>query len=60
MERMVVAAGVRWARWARCISCRKAGEVADSAVKMELPGSTGGWSFKTFPASKDELGTLAR
>ena len=36
-----------------------AGEVADSAVKMELPGSTGGWSFKIMPATKDELGTLS-
>jgi len=36
----------------------KAGEVAESAVKMELPGSTGGWTFTTLPASKDELGTL--
>ena len=36
----------------------QAGAVAGSAVKMELPGSTGGWSFKAFPASKDELGTL--
>jgi uncharacterized protein (UPF0335 family) len=36
----------------------RVGEVADSAVKMELPGSTGGWSFQTLPANKDELGTL--
>lgn len=34
------------------------GEVAGSAVKMDLPGSSGGWSFKSLPASKDELGTL--
>jgi len=34
------------------------GAVAGSAVKMELPGSSGGWSFKSLPASKDELGTL--
>ena len=36
----------------------KAGEVASSAVKMELPGSTGGWSFKMLSASKDELTVL--
>jgi len=36
----------------------KVGEVAESAVKMELPGSTGGWTFKMLPASKDELATL--
>ena len=36
----------------------KAGDVAGSAVKMELPGSTGGWSFKTQSASRDEVGTL--
>ena len=35
-----------------------AGEVAGSAVKMELPGSTGGWSFKILSASKEELGVL--
>jgi hypothetical protein len=34
------------------------GEVAASAVKMELPGSTGGWSFQTFLASKEELSML--
>jgi hypothetical protein len=34
------------------------GEVAGSAVKMDLPGSTGGWSFKRLAASKDELGVL--
>ena len=34
------------------------GAVAGSAVKMELPGSAGGWSFKALPASKEELGTL--
>lgn len=37
----------------------KAGAIADSAVKMELPGSTNGWSFKTLSASKEELGTLS-
>ena len=36
-----------------------AGKIADSAVKMELPGSSGGWSFKTLAASKEELGTLS-
>ncbi len=37
----------------------KVGEVAGSAVKMELPGSTGGWSFTMLSASKDELGALS-
>ena len=37
----------------------KAGEVADSAVKMELPGSTGGWTFRSLSASNLEIGTLA-
>ena len=35
------------------------GQVAASAVKMELPESTGGWSFNMLAASKDELGMLA-
>ena len=37
----------------------QAGKIADSAVKMELPGSSGGWSFKTLAASKEEVGTLS-
>ena len=36
-----------------------AGEIANSAVKMELPGSTGGWSFRTQNASEEEVKTLA-
>ena len=36
----------------------KVGSVADSAVNMELPGSSGSWIFKTFPPSKVEIGTL--
>lgn len=35
-----------------------AGEVAESAVKMDLPGSTDGWSFKSLSASQDEINTL--
>ena len=37
----------------------KAGDIEESAVKMELPGSTGGWSFKKLTASQDELNTLS-
>lgn len=36
----------------------RAGQVAASAVKMELPGSSGGWSFKTQSASSLELSVL--
>lgn len=36
----------------------KAGKTAESAVKMELPGSTGGWSFEKIPPSQDEINTL--
>jgi hypothetical protein len=36
----------------------QAGETAQSAVKMEMPGSSDGWLFKTIPPSKEELGTL--
>lgn len=36
----------------------KAGDTAESAVKMELPGAAGGWSFKTYQASQDEISTL--
>lgn len=35
------------------------GAVADSAVKMELPGSYGSWIFKQFPPSEAELKTLS-
>lgn len=34
------------------------GAVADSAVKMELPGSFGPWIFRSFPPSEAEIGTL--
>lgn len=36
----------------------KVGEVADSAVKMELPAASGSWIFRTFPPSSAEIGTL--
>lgn len=36
----------------------KAGDTAESAVKMELPGSVGGWSFEKIPPSQDEIKTL--
>lgn len=36
----------------------QAGETANSAAKMELPGSTGGWSFEELPASEKEIKTL--
>lgn len=35
-----------------------AGKVAESAVKMELPGALVGWSFNALPPSEEELGTL--
>ena len=38
----------------------KAGQTAESAVKMELPGSTGGWSFEKQMASEAEIGTLSK
>jgi hypothetical protein len=38
----------------------KAGETAESAVKMELPGSMGGWSFEKLLASEAEIGTLSK
>jgi len=38
----------------------KAGDTAESAVKMEIPGSMAGWSFEKFTASEEELGTLSR
>lgn len=34
------------------------GEVASSAVKMELPGSSGPWIFQSFPPSEAEIATL--
>jgi hypothetical protein len=34
------------------------GEVASSAVTMELPGSSGPWIFRTFPPSEAEISTL--
>ena len=37
----------------------KAGKTEESAVRMELPGSTGGWSFEKMTASQDEIGTLS-
>jgi hypothetical protein len=37
-----------------------AGEVAQSAVKMELPGETGGWHFRKQLPSQEELETLAK
>jgi hypothetical protein len=36
----------------------QAGETAQSAVKMELPGSTGGWSFEKQMPSEAEIKTL--
>lgn len=35
------------------------GAVAGSAVKMQLPASSAGWSFKPLAASPEELGTLS-
>lgn len=37
-----------------------AGEVAQSAVKMELPAVNGGWEFNDIPASEAEKNTLAK
>jgi hypothetical protein len=34
------------------------GEVASSAVKLDLPGSSGSWIFRTFPPSEAEIKTL--
>lgn len=36
----------------------KAGETAQSAVSMELPGEFGGWSYEKIPASETEVQTL--
>ncbi len=38
----------------------KAGEVAQSAANMDLPGSAGAWFFQHIPPSEAELNTLAR
>lgn len=38
----------------------KAGAVAESAIKMKLPGTSESWRLKAIPASKEELGTLAK
>jgi hypothetical protein len=38
----------------------KAGDTAESAVKMELPGSVAGWSLEKFAPSQEELETLTR
>lgn len=37
-----------------------AGDVAQSAVDMKLPQTSGTWHFKTIPASKAEIDTLAK
>jgi hypothetical protein len=37
----------------------KAGDTAESAIKMELPGSMGGWSFENLTASEVEVKTLS-
>lgn len=37
-----------------------AGEVAQSAVRMELPGENGGWHFREQLPSKEELEALAK
>ncbi len=37
----------------------QAGAVAGSAVKMDLPGTVGGWVFTPLAASPEELGTLS-
>jgi hypothetical protein len=36
----------------------KAGDTAASAVKMELPGTSGGWEFTEYQATQDEILTL--
>ena len=36
-----------------------AGQIAQSAVRMELPEGFGNWQFKNIPPSEAELGTLA-
>lgn len=37
-----------------------AGEAANSAVEMGLPGSIGDWQLRNIPASKAEISTLAK
>lgn len=37
----------------------KAGKTEKSAVKMELPGSSNGWSFEKTPATQNEIKTLS-
>jgi hypothetical protein len=38
----------------------KAGETANSAVNMQLPGDCGGWSYENIPASQNEISTLGK
>jgi len=38
----------------------QAGETAQSAAKMSLPGSQNGWWFRTIGPSEDEVGTLGQ
>ncbi len=38
----------------------QAGKTAQSAARMELPGSLGGWWFKTIGPSEAEVGTLGQ
>ncbi len=37
-----------------------AGQIAQSAVKMDLPNNSGSWQFKKIPPTEAELGTLAK
>lgn len=37
----------------------EAGEMASSAVNMDIPPNLGSWSARTIPASEDEIATLA-
>lgn len=37
----------------------EAGEMAESAVRMDLPSSAGNWSMRSIPASELEIATLA-
>ncbi len=38
----------------------EAGEMAPSAVEMDIPGKLGEWSTRTIPASEEEIATLAK
>lgn len=38
----------------------QAGDVAQSAINMKLPATSGAWAFKTMPASEAETSTLAK